>query len=411
MNTSDETIDRALARILRPGQEIVIGQSLGAPFRLISALERHIDRLQGSRICLGLVMQDFPDLPGVTIDAFFPSGPFATEERLKQRNGRYLRTTLFELATAFQNGTRRVDVALAQATPVKDGFHSLGITLDFIHPAATRAEHVLLEVNANTPWTGPRSTIAAAPHVISVDVDDGPMETRNALRSGQQELAENLLPWIPDGATLEFGIGQWFPPLVDHLAHARRGLRLHTGQVGSWVRQLIDAGALDETIPIVGTGASGDAEFYAYMNNNDRIELWPATMTHDPALLATLPKFRAVNSVFEVDLFGQANSELSSAGTIGGIAGLPDFARGAVANPEGLSIVVLGATAKGNSRIVPRVSCAQPSLASGEIDIIVTEFGSADFRGLTAGDRAEALIKIAAPEHRPLLAESYRNLA
>lgn len=404
-------IDRVLRDVLRPGQDIVIGQALGTPVHLVAALARHVDLLRGSRICLGWVLGDFPELPGVHIDAFFPSGPFSTQAELERRGGRYLRSTLYELASALESGARKADVVLAQATPPRNGRYSLGVTLDFIHPAACRADHVILEVSAQTPWTGPHSTIAAAPHVHAIPVDQGPMPVPTAQRAGQEALAANLLPWIPDGATLEFGIGQWFPPLVGRLAHARRGLRLHTGQIGQWVRQLIDAGALKPGTPIVGTGASGDADFYAFLHDNPHVQLWPATRTHDPARLASLPRFRAVNSVYEVDLLGQANSEVAPGGTIGGIAGLPDFARGAMVNPDGLSIVVLAATARGRSRIVPRLASPQPSLRRGEIDIVVTEYGSADLRGLTARARAAAIIEIAAEEHRPALLDAASAMA
>lgn len=406
---NDEAIDAVLASVLRPGQQIVIGQALGTPMQLVSALPRHIERLQGSRILVGWVLSGFPELPGVAVDAFFPSGPFASADGLAQRNGRYLRTTLYELASALESGSRPVDVALAQATPARDGRHSLGVTVDFIHPAAQRAQHVVLEVNPLTPWTGEHGTIAAGPNVIAVS-GDGAGHSGGALRAGQEAFATHLLPWIPDGATLEFGIGQWFPPLVPQLAASRRSLRLHTGQVGQWVRQLIDAGALDSGTPIVGTGAAGDADFYRFIDANPAIELSPATMTHDPARLKSLPLFRAVNSVFEVDLLGQANSELAPNGAMGGIAGLPDFARGASANPEGLSIVVLSSTARDQSRIVPRVSSPIPSLASGEIDVIVTEHGSADLRGLSPADRASAIVGLADPAHRPALAEIARDI-
>ncbi|MDF7774848.1 acetyl-CoA hydrolase/transferase C-terminal domain-containing protein [Sphingomonas sp. AOB5] len=400
--TTASAIDAALEAVLRPGQRIVAGQAFGMPRHLIEALPRHLDRLQGSSIFLGWVIGDFPELPGVRIETFFPSGPFASEAGMAERNARYSRMTLHELTDAFASGSRPVDVVLAQATPARDGRHSLGVTVDFIHAAATRAASVVLETSPLVPWTGPASTIAARPGVIAVDVPGGPMESTPAAPRDDAALATNLIEWIPDGATLEFGIGQWFPPLIRHLAAARKGLRLHTGQIGPWIAELIAAGAINPQ-GHVGTGAVGDADFYAWLDSTDMVELAPASFTHDPARLAGLPKFRAINSVYEVDLLGRANSELSPSGVRGGIAGLPDFARGAVANPQGLSIVALAATARGISRIVPHIACAPPSLDSGEIDVVVTEIGSADLRGLSPAERAEALIGIAAEEYRPML--------
>lgn len=376
------------------------------PRFLIEALPRHLERLEGSEIFLGLVLEDFPLLPGTRIETFFPSGPFATEAGQIARDAHYSRLTLHELAADFAASRRPVDVVLGQGGIERGGRHSLGITVDFLHAAAEQAQHVLLEVHASTPWTGDRSAIEATPRVRAIAAPRGPMEAGPAMRSPDSPLARNLLPWIPDGATLEFGIGQWFPPLIGALAEARRGLRLHTGQLGPWVDLLIQAGALDDGVAAIGCGAAGPAEFYRFIDDNPLIRLAPANFTHDPGRLARLPAFRAINSVFEIDLFGRANSELSPAGIRGGIAGLPDFARGAVANPEGLSIIVLSSTARGKSRIVPRIACSPASLTTAEIDIVVTEVGSADIRGLSNGDRAEAIIAIAAEEHRPLLREA-----
>lgn len=399
-------MDRVLEQVLRPGQDIVVGQAFGTPNYLLEALTRHRRNLEGSRIFIGLVPDSFPELPGTAIETFFPSGPFASEAGQCDRNATYTCVTLHDLVDEFLSGRRRVNVVLGQGTPEQGGRHSLGVTVDFIHPAAERAQHVLLEVNGSMPWTGPRSTIAAASHVHAIMAPGGPASPPASNRPSDAVLAGNLLQWIPDGATLEFGIGQWFPPLVGVLAESRKGLRIHTGQIGSWIAQLIDNRALDDSAIMMGCGAAGPPEFYAFLDGNPRVQLAPATFTHDPCQLACLPCFRAINSVFEIDLHGCANSELSPAGLRGGIGGLPDFARGAVANPEGLSIVVLSSTAKGRSRIVPKVACAPPSLSSTEIDIVVTEVGSADLRGLAPGDRAEAIISVAAEEHRAALREA-----
>jgi acyl-CoA hydrolase len=398
-------IDEVLARVLEPGQSIVVGQALGAPRQLIAALPRHLDRLRGSRILLGMVQADFPELPGTVIESFFPTGPFASRQGLQQRNAHYLRLTLHELVCSLQDVSRPVDVALAQGSVARNGAHSLGVTVDFIHAAASRARHVVLETHPDTPWTGPGTTIPQSALVHAIPVETGPLEPTPGEPRAGEIIAENLLPWIPDGATLEFGIGQWFPPLIANLSATRKGLRINTGQLGPWLKQLIEAGALDEAVPAVGTGAAGTADFYRFLDCSPVARLEPALFTHDPARLRALPAFRAINSVFEVDLLGQANSEVTGSGGLGGIGGLPDFARGAVANPDGLSIVVLSATAKGRSRIVPRVTSEIPSLAVGEIDVVVTEFSSADLRGLRARDRAEALIAVAAPEHRASLSQ------
>jgi acyl-CoA hydrolase len=113
-----------------------------------------------------------------------------------------------------------------------------------------------------------------------------------------------------------------------------------------------------------------------------------------------------------VDLFGQANIEWRSGRLVSGLGGAPDFARAARASPGGRAILALPATAAGGSvsRIVARLDAPAVSLARDDADLVVTEHGVADLRGAAMEARAEALIAIAAPEHRDRLAEAWAAL-
>ncbi len=395
-------VDDVLAGVLRPGQDIVIGQARGAPVHLIQALPRHLDRLQGSRLLVGMLPPDFPELPGVEIVTFFPSGPLGSADRLAARNARYLRCSLYELAAGLRCGTIPVDVTLAQATPPRSGRCSLGLAVDFAAPAAERADAVVLEVRPGLPWTGPRSTVAVTGRVLLVEASGaGPAGAPATGEAGP--LGRNLVEWIPDGATLELGMGGWASGFVTELTR-RRGLRLHTGLLGDWLLDLMRAGALDPAAPLTATAAGGSASLLRALDG--AADLAPADVTHAPDTLRGLPGFRAVNSVLEVDLMGRANSETGHGGRLGGIGGLADFARGASANPDGLSILALSATSRGRSRIVPRLE-GPVSLPAEAVEVVVTEYGSADLRD---GDTAAALISIAAPEHRRSLTGAAREL-
>ena len=138
------------------------------------------------------------------------------------------------------------------------------------------------------------------------------------------------------------------------------------------------------------------------------------TQTHDPARLATIPGFVAVNGAVEVDLFGQVNAERTGGTLQAGAGGLPAFAQGALASPGGRLLICLPATAKGGSvsRIVPTLDRQSlVTLPRHLADVVVTEHGVAELRGLSIGARAEALIAIAAPEHRPALAAAWDSIA
>lgn len=402
-------VDDVLAEVLRPGQDIVIGQGHGAPRHLITALPRHLDRLRGSRLLVGLVPQDFPDLPGVDIVTFFPSGPLGTADGLTARNARYLRRSLYDLAVGLRDGIIPVDVALAQATPPTRCGCSLGLTVDFASPAIDRAGAVVLEVLSEMPWTGPRSTVALDDRIHLVAGAAVPLTTPERQASGAS-LGHHLIKWVPDGATIELGMGRWTQEVTPHLAR-RRQLRVHTGMISNWLLPLLRSEALDPAAPVTATAVGGSHDLYRVLSEiSCNLDVVPAYVTHHPDTLASLPLFRAINSALEVDLLGAANSEIARDGRLGGIGGLADFARGASHNPDGLSILVLSSTAAAGSRIVPRLGADRLSLPAAATDVVVTEHGSADLRKRSPAERADALISVAAPEHRAALQRAAREL-
>lgn len=403
MRLSSLPATEALRSVLEPGQTIVIGQGYGTPRSLVAALASHVDKLRGSRLVLGWVLGDFPHLPGVRIETFFPSGPFGTQRGLAERNAGYLPLSLYEFSAAFRDGKIKPDLAFALATPERDGRHSLGVAVDFIHTAVEAAPRVVLEVSSSVPWTGPESTVEAGGKMVLAASEHGVTVSQPNVMSLDTRIAKQLLQWIPDCACVEFGIGGLLEPVVVSLAGRRRGLKLHSGALGPWVLPLIERGTLDLSERRIVAAAGGTAEFYAMLNQSKAFGVAPAWQTHDPARLRALPNFRAVNSVLEVDLAGNANCEYGANGRRGGFAGLRDFACAASSMDDGLSILVMSASHRGVSRIIPRIGPHRPTLTGKEVDVVVTEHGSALLRGLDAAGRAAALVAVADPEHRAAL--------
>lgn len=134
--------------------------------------------------------------------------------------------------------------------------------------------------------------------------------------------------------------------------------------------------------------------------------------THDPLVLAGIDGLVAVNSALEVDLFGQCNLEVARGRTISGPGGAPDFAA-ACRSPGGLSIVALPASFDGGrqSRIRVRLCAGLANLSRSEVDLVATEHGAADLRGLSVHGRAEALIGIADPALRNGLRSDWNALS
>jgi acyl-CoA hydrolase len=225
-----------------------------------------------------------------------------------------------------------------------------------------------------------------------------------------QAIGRHAAGLIPDHATLQTGLGK-IPDAVLGALSAHRGLRLHSGLIGDGVLALIRAGALAEgKSALVGVAIGSQALYDAL--GDEHFQFRPVTVTHDAATLAAIDRLVTINSAMAVDLFGQVFAESTPGGFQSGPGGASDYARGARRSVGGLRIVALPASAKGASRIVaPGEGPGPVSLSRFDVDCVITEHGIADLRFKTHGQRAAALVAIAAPEHREALEIAWRDTA
>ena len=223
-------------------------------------------------------------------------------------------------------------------------------------------------------------------------------------------IAGHMARYVNAGATLQTGLGKIPNAILSSLAD-RRDLKLHSGLIGDGVLALLDSGALERPGAATVGVAIGSERLYE-MLDHPAFQFRPVSVTHDAAILSAIDDLVTINSAVEVDLFGQVYAELTPRGLMSGPGGASDFARGA--RGHGVRIVALPAQAARNtvSRIVSPGTAAGPvSLGRMDVDVVVTEHGSADLRHLGHVARAEALMGIAAPEHRGALAAQWADYA
>jgi acyl-CoA hydrolase len=295
------------------------------------------------------------------------------------------------------------------STPDAQGRVTLGPSVEFTPLAMKRARRIVAVINPLLP---------PIPGSVSIELSDidAVVEMEASLRgysaggTGDQALriAEGIARFVEDGSTLQVGLGK-VPDALLTVLRDRKKLRFHSGMLSDSFRHLLEAGAVDESVPAVSCVHVGSEDYYAWLAGRPGIAVSPVSHTHDPGRIASLPRFVAVNSALTVDLFGQANLEFAGARAVSGVGGAADFARGATLNPEGISIIGLPALGpKAASRIVPELA-GVASLPRQDVDVVVTEFGTADLRGLSVRERGERLVEIAAAEHRSELSAAFAD--
>lgn len=302
-------------------------------------------------------------------------------------------------------------VIVTVAPPGKDGRASLGPAVEFTPTAMARARRVIAVINHALPPMPGAPSIAVSEAALVVETDS-PLCSYDAGAATPEALAiaRGIAGFVGDGASVQIGIGKVPDALLRALTD-RRGLRLHSGMLSDGMQALLAAGALDATHPPTACVHVGTQAHYDWVRGRTGLVVAPVSQTHAPATLAAQPRLVAVNAAIEVDLFGQANLEFIGQRAISGVGGAADFAAAAARAPDGVSIVGLPAIGpKGMSRIVPRLS-GPVSLPRHEVDVIVTDHGAADLRGLGTVARAERIIALAAPDHRAALADAWRDMA
>jgi acyl-CoA hydrolase len=312
---------------------------------------------------------------------------------------------------------QKFDLAILHlARPAADGRCSFGINQDFIPLAAPRAGKLAAFVNRAMPdingEPGPRLDDLA----LAIEIDTPLPEYPAGAPSPEiAAIARHATALINDGDTIQIGIGKVQSAIVRAL-HAHRDIGVHSGMIDDAIVELADKGVItggkkdfdNETIVtgmVFGTRAT-----YAFCTR-PRVRFRSADYTHAPKVLGGISNFVAINSAVEIDLFGQTNAELVHGGLVSGSGGFHDFMIGARLSPHGRSIVALPSTGGGVSRIVARL--CEPGIVTGlrsDADIFVTEHGVAKVRDLAQDARAEALIQIAAPEHRGALTDQWREM-
>lgn len=396
--------------LVRPGDRVVLGGLAAEPRALTAALHARGAELPDLTLISGMLLSgyDFLDgsLPRLRYRTWFMPGSLAGRT-LPREAVDFLPVSWAQAMAEIER--QPVDVALVQVSPPdRHGWCSLGVSVSYTLPAVRRAATVIAQVNPRMPRTAGDSLVHASQISAYVPVEaplpDFPHGRPSQPGSVIAELAADL---VPEGATVQPGIGAIPSQVLTALAARGTGVRLWSMLTDAGM-ELVDQAGADR--PAVIGEVVGSAALYEFVDANPAVRMAPAPHTHALAALVEVPRFVSVNSALEVDLFGQVNVEFLDGVQAGGVGGSLDFMIAAM-RPENLSILVLRSAARGGtvSRIRP-VLDTPVSIPRTLTQVVVTEHGVADLRGATTAQRADRLIAIAHPDHRAELARAWQQL-
>ena len=345
-------------------------------------------------------------------------GPNA-RKAVNEGRAEFVPVFLSDVPGLFERGLLPLDTVFINVTPPDShGFCSLGTSVEAMHAAIRAAKTVVAQFNSAMPRTLGDSFIHVSQIDLAVEVDVPPYEHEvGGLGDVQRRIGEFVADLVPDGATLQLGIGG-IPAATALALRDKRDLGIHTEMFTDAIVDLVEAGVINgarkERNPgkLVTAFLMGTKRLYDFVHDNPMVEMRPVDFTNDTHVIRGFSRMTAINSAIEIDLTGQVVADSIGPRMYSGIGGQMDFMRGAGLATEGRAIIALPSTAAGGaaSRIVPFLHAGAGVITTrGHVRTVVTEWGVAELFGKTLGERAQALIGIAHPDYREELTTAARE--
>jgi acyl-CoA hydrolase len=398
---------------VRSGDHVWIQSGCGTPSPLVDALVARAPELRNVEIIHMKTLGDADYTKEEYNGVFRHRGLFLGDnvrEAVVAGRADYTPIFLGEIEGLFTSGSLPLDVVLMQVSPPDDhGYVTLGTTIDCTLNATRCARTVIAEVNERMPRTHGETAIHVSRISAIVETSRPLLELHpEPFTAMHRRIAENVASLIPDGATLQTGIGG-IPDAVLACLGDKHDLGIHSELVGDGVIDLMESGVLNGERKSLHRGKAviafilGSQLLIDYVRDNPAFEFRPICYTNDPFVVAQNDRMVAINAALQIDLTGQVCSDSLGIKPYSGFGGQVDFIRGAARSKGGVPIIALPSTAKNGtvSRIASMLDPGAGVVTSrADVHYVVTEHGIAYLHGKTLRERAEALIAIADPRFR-----------
>ena len=398
---------------IKSGEQLYVHSAAATPSVLLDALVSRADELQDVKILHfhseGPGPHLAPEMAGHFRHRALFIGPNA-RAAVNEGRAEYIPVFLSDVPTLIRRGILPIDAVLVNVSPPDShGFCSLGTSVIAMPTAIRHATTVIAQINAGMPRTLGDAFVHVDDIDFGVEVDVPPYTYKlDGISDIEQRIGEFVAGLVPDGATLQMGIGA-IPAAVAGALHDKHNLGVHTEMMTDGVRELVEAGVVTGRAKeinagkVVATFMMGTPALYAWAHDNPMVEMRPTEYTNDTAVIRRFKKMVAINSAIEVDVTGQVCADSIGARMYSGVGGQMDFIRGAALADEGRAIICLpSTTADGKiSRIVPYLRQGAGVVTTrAHVETIITEYGIAEMHGRSVPERVRQLIAIAHPTFR-----------
>jgi acyl-CoA hydrolase len=407
---------------IRSGQQLFVQGGAATPSVLLDALVARAGELRDVGVVHFHTEGPGPHLQRAVADSFRHKALFIganAREAVNEGRAEYVPVFLSDVPELFTSGVLPLDAVLINVTrPDAHGFCSLGTSVASTLAAVRSAKTVIAQLNAAMPRTHGDTFVHVGEIDLATEVDVPPYEHGEPkIDEVARRIGEHVAELVPDGATLQLGIGA-IPAATAEALRGKRDLGVHTEMFTDAVMELVECGAVTGARKEINRGKvvsaflMGTRRLYEFVDDNPMIELRPVDYTNDTAVIRRFRRMVAINSAIQVDVSGQVAADSIGRRFYSGVGGQMDFIRGAALAPEGRAIIALPSTAAGGrvSRIVPVLDEGAGVVTTrAHVRTVITEYGVAELHGRSVRERARALIAIAHPQFRDELEQRARE--
>jgi len=407
---------------IKSNEQVWVHAAAATPSVLLDALVARAPELRDVRVVHFHIEGPGPHLAPEMAGHFYHRALFiGPNARAAVNEGRaeYIPVFLSDAPTLLRRGIIPLDAVLINVSPPdRHGFCSMGTSVIALPTAIKTATTVIAQINPQMPRTLGDTFVHVDQIDLGVEVDLPPYShALPPVGDVERRIGEFIADLVPDGATVQMGIGA-IPSAVADALHGKRDLGVHTEMMTDVVLDLVERGVVtgaDKEINrgrVVATFMLGSQRLYDWVDDNPMVEMRSAEYTNDTAIIRRFRKMVAINSAIEIDLTGQVCADSIGPRMYSGVGGQMDFVRGAALADDGRAIIALPSTAAGGtvSRIVPYLAHGAGVVTTrAHVETIVTEWGVAELHGRSIRERATQLIAISDPRFRDELEAEARR--
>lgn len=408
-------------KLVKDGDWVDYSVGIGFPVLLDAALAKRKDELRDIKIRGSLAMQPIQAVEQdrerrtFTYNSWHCSG---YERKLCDEGLCNYIPMIFRNMASYYRRYLTVNVAMISVAPMDSkGFFNFSMVNCTTRAILDAADLIILEVNEHMPhvYGGQEDCI----HISEVDVVvEGAHKPLAQLpippaTEIDEKIASLLLPHIPDGATIQLGIGGMPNSVGKLMAESDlKDLGMHTELLSDGFVDLYEAGKLTNSRKTLHRGkgvfgiALGSQRLYDWVGENQGLLSFPMDYVNQPSVMAQMENMISINNCIAIDLYGQVSSESAGIRHISGTGGQLDFSTGAYDAPGGKGFICMTSSYRdkaGNlkSRILPKFTQGDIiTTPRTQAFYIVTEYGIVNLAGRSTWERAELLISLAHPDFR-----------